>query len=69
MSGLHDDGRASHQALDAAWQHAREHWTDAGARHFATNHLRPLEAEFQSCVEAMRRLLDVLNAAERATEY
>jgi hypothetical protein len=39
------------------------------ARHFDTYHWTPLLRESRSFLEALGKLIDVLNSAERGTEY
>jgi hypothetical protein len=61
------DGDQQLRLLDDAWRKAAEHWRDGMARQFEAGHLTPLLRESRSYLEALRRLLDVLEAAERDT--
>jgi len=65
------DRDSDHQlrVLDAAWGKAQQHWRDDMARHFEAHHWTPLLNESRAYLEALRKLMDVLNAAERDTEY
>jgi hypothetical protein len=68
MPGRPDrDGEHQFRLLDDAWASARQHWHDGMARDFGTDHWAPLEQECRSYLEALRGLLDVLDAAERDT--
>ena len=62
------DGDQLLRLLDDAWGKATEHWQDGTARQFGTARLTPLLQESRSYLEALRQLLDVLEAAERDTE-
>ena len=62
------DGDQQLRLLDDAWGQAAEHWQDGTARQFGTARLTPLLQESRSYLEALRQLLDVLEAAERDTE-
>ena len=62
------DGDQQLRLLDDAWGKATEHWQDGTARQFGTARLTPLLQVSRSYLEALRQLLDVLEAAERDTE-
>jgi len=62
------DGDQQLRLLDDAWGKAAEHWQDGAARQFGAARLTPLVQESRSYLEALRRLLDVLETAERDTE-
>ena len=62
------DGNQQLRLLDDAWGKAAEHWRDGTARQFGAAQLTPLLQESRSYLEALRRLMDVLEAAERDTE-
>ena len=47
---------------------AAEHWRDGQARQFGDGRLAPLLQESRGYLEALRRLMDTLEAAERDTE-
>jgi hypothetical protein len=62
------DGDQQLRLLDDAWAKAAEHWQDGTARQFGAARLTPLLQESRSYLEALRKLLDVLETAERDTE-
>jgi hypothetical protein len=62
------DGDQQIRLLDDAWDKAAQHWRDGMARQFEDGQLTPLLRESRGYLEALRRLLDLLEAAERATE-
>ena len=68
LSRPDQDGDQQLRLLDDAWGQAAEHWRDGMARQFDTGHLTPLLRESRGYVEALRSLLDMLEAADRATE-
>lgn len=69
MPGRPDqDGDHQFRRLQAAWDQARPRWRDDMARDFDTWHWTPLAQETRSYLEALRTLMDLLEAAERDTE-
>ena len=62
------DGDQQLRLLDDAWDKASEHWQDGLARQFAADRLTPLLRESRCYLEALRKLMDTLEAAERDTE-
>ena len=62
------EGDQQLRLLDDAWGRAAEHWRDGTARQFGATQLTPLLQESRSYLEALRKLMDVLEAAERDTE-
>jgi hypothetical protein len=62
------DGDQQLRLLDDAWGKAAEHWRDGTARQFGAAQLTPLLHESRSYLEALRTLMDTLEAAERDTE-
>jgi hypothetical protein len=62
------DGDQQIRLLDDAWDKATQHWRDGLARQFDARHLTPLLRESRGYLEALRRLLDLLEAAERDTQ-
>ena len=62
------DGDQHLRLLDDAWDEASQHWHDGMARQFDTGHLTPLRHESRAYLEALRTLMDTLEAAERETE-
>jgi hypothetical protein len=63
------DGDEQLGLLGAAWQDAAQHWQDEVARQFETDHWAPLAQRSRSYLDALRALLDVLETAERDTEF
>ena len=62
------DGDQQLRLLGDAWDKTAEHWRDGLARQFDSDQLAPLLHESRSYLEALRKLLDTLEAAERDTE-
>ena len=63
------DGDQQLRLLDDAWEKAVPFWQDDIARQFGTHHWMPLRDESRSYLEALRAMMDVLDAAERDTEF
>jgi hypothetical protein len=63
------DGEEQLRVLDAAWDEAARHWQDEVARQFDTDHWTPLAQRSRAYLEALRAMLDVLESAERDTEF
>jgi hypothetical protein len=63
------DGEEQVRVLGAAWEEAAGHWQDEVARHFEADHWAPLAERSRTYLEALRALLDLLEAAERDTEF
>ena len=62
------DGDQHLRLLGDAWEAAVEHWQDGTARHFDQAQLGPLLQESRGYLEALRKLMDTLAAADRETE-
>jgi hypothetical protein len=62
------DGDQQLRLLDDAWDKASQHWLDGMARQFETGHWTPLLRESRGYLEALRKLMDTLETAERDTE-
>ena len=62
------DGDRQLRLLDDAWGKAAEHWRDGTARQFGDGQWASLHQESRSYLEALRKLMDTLDAAERDTE-
>ena len=62
------DGDQQIRLLDDAWDKAAQYWRDGMARQFEGGQLTPLLRESRGYLEALRRLLDTLEAAERDTD-
>lgn len=70
MPGRPDhDGDYHLQVLRAAWDDTQRHWHDDMTRHFDARYLTPLVNESRAYLLALRNLMDLLDAAERDTEY
>jgi hypothetical protein len=63
------DGDQHLRLLEDAWERVVPSWRDGMARHFGTHQWTPLRDESRSYLEALRAMMDVLDAAERDTEY
>jgi hypothetical protein len=63
------DGEEQVRVLGAAWEEAARHWQDEVARHFEADHWTPLAERSRAYLEALRVLLDLLETAERETEF
>jgi len=64
------DGDEQLRLLGAAWDEAAQHWQDEVARRFDTDHWTPLVQQSRAYLQALRALMEVLEAAERdTTEY
>ena len=69
MTGRPDqDGDQHLRLLGDAWDQAAEHWRDGPARQFGEGELMPLLQESRGYLEALRKLMDTLEAADRDTE-
>ena len=62
------DGDQQLRLLDDAWDKASRHWHDGMARQFEGGHWAPLLRESRGYLEALRKLVDMLEAADRDTE-
>ncbi len=70
MTGRPDrDGDEQLGLLGTAWEEAARHWQDEVARQFDADHWTPLAQRSRGYLEALRTLLDVLETAERDTEF
>jgi hypothetical protein len=67
ISRPEQDGDQQLRLLGDAWDKAAEHWRDGPARQFGGGELAPLLQESRSYLEALRKLMDTLEAAERDT--
>jgi hypothetical protein len=63
------DGDEQLSLLGAAWEEAAQHWQDEVARQFETDHWAPLTERSRAYLGALRALMDVLETAERETEF
>jgi hypothetical protein len=70
MPGRPDqDGDYQLRLVEDAWDNALQHWHDDLARDFAATHWTPLDRESRFYLEALRKVLDALGAAERETGW
>ncbi len=70
MPGRPDKDADHHlRMLDASWAGTRQHWDDDMTRRFEADHWRRLDSEYRSYLTALRKLMDLIAAAERDTEY
>ena len=51
--------------LGIKWEHARDTWDDATAREFHEENIMPLTPDVKQTLEAIGRLAEVLDRAER----
>lgn len=63
------DGDGQLRLLGAAWEEAVQHWRDEVTRQFDADHWTPLVQRSRGYLEALRALLDTLEAAERETGF
>lgn len=63
------DGSYMLQQLDTNWASTKSHWRDDMATDFDARHWMPLFKESRSYLEALSELMELLEAAERDTEY
>jgi hypothetical protein len=63
------DGEEQLRLLGAAWEEADHYWQDEVARQFDTGHWTPLVQHSRTYLEALRALMDLLETAERGTEF
>jgi hypothetical protein len=63
------DGEDHLRLLGAAWEKAAEHWQDEVARQFGADHWTPLAQRSRAYLDALGTLMDVLETAERDTEF
>jgi len=63
------DGDEQLGLLEAAWGETARHWQDEVARQFGADHWTPLAQQARAYLEALRALMDVLETAERDTDF
>ena len=68
ISRPEQDGDQQLRLLGDAWDKTAEHWRDGPARQFGTAQLTPLLQESRIYLEALRKLMDLLETAERETD-
>ena len=68
ISRPEQDGDQQLRLLADACDQAAEHWRDGTARQFCENQLAAVLDESRTYLEALRKLMDTLEAAERETQ-
>jgi hypothetical protein len=63
------DGDEQLGLLGTVWAEAAQHWQDEVARRFEADHWTPLAQRSHGYLAALGALLDVLETAERQTEF
>ena len=63
------DGEEQLRLLGTAWEGAAQHWRDEVARQFEAGHWTPLDRQSRAYLEALGRMMDVLETAELETEF
>ena len=63
------DGAEQLGLLGTAWEEVARHWQDEVARQFDADHWTPLAQRSRAYLEALGTLMDVLETAERDTEF
>jgi hypothetical protein len=63
------DGERQLRLVGGAWEGAVPHWQDEVARRFDADHWTPLVEQSRAYLEALRALLDLLEAADLDTEF
>ena len=63
------DGGEQLGLLNAAWEEVAQHWQDEVARQFDADHWTPLAQRSRAYLAALGTLLDMLETAERETEF
>jgi len=53
------------ESLQEAWAETREHWNDENSRNFEENYLDPLGPQVKLALDAVNRIGEILNRAER----
>lgn len=63
------DGDEQLGLLGTAWEEAAQQWRDEVARQFDADHWTPLAQRSRAYLAALGALMDVLETAERETEF
>ena len=63
------DGDEQLRLLSTAWEQADRHWQDEVARQFEADHWMPLQQRSRAYLDALRTMMDLLETAERDTEF
>jgi hypothetical protein len=62
-------GDEQFRLLRTAFGEAAQHWQDEVARHFEADHWTPLAQRSRAYLDALAALMDILETAERDTEF
>jgi len=63
------DGEEQLSLLGTAWEEKAQNWQDEVAHQFDTDHWTPLAQRSRAYLAALGALLDMLETAERETEF
>ena len=63
------DGQEQLGLLGAAWEEAVPYWQDEVARQFDTGHWTPLVQRSSTYLDALGALMDLLETADRDTDF
>jgi hypothetical protein len=64
-----EDGDHLFQMIDLIWHKTQQSWRDDMPCHFDRAHWTSMAAESRAFLRALRECPDIVNAAERDTEY
>ena len=56
------------KTLRVHWEDTKEHWQDGNRQRFEENYIDPIEPQIAATLEAIGRLAEVLQKAERDCE-
>jgi hypothetical protein len=65
----HEDGERLLREIGFAWSRTQQHWHDDMASHFGRSHWTPLVDGSRAYLRALGECMELLNTAERETEY
>ena len=54
---------------ELAWKNTREEWNDSSSANFEEWHVRPIRPKVMAAVDAVQRLADVMQRAQRDCEW
>jgi hypothetical protein len=63
------DGQEQFRLLGVAWEETARQWQDEVARRFEGDHWIPLARQSGEYLEALAAMMDLLETAERDTEF
>jgi len=64
-----EDAERLLRVIEAAWHQAQQDWRDDMAGRFDRVHWAPVIAESRLYLRALRECLDIMNTAERDTDF